>query len=145
MKNQFADLILKVQLKIYNVFFDHPKMTMSPDLMLQHNKSNLSLQQNEEVKKDNNINSDSVSNRYPGLRFISSLYRSLSWIVALLTIVVFIYSIIQDRGGIYLGIGALVGGGILFITLLAIAEGIIVFVDIEHNTRMSAKNNEKKS
>lgn len=34
-------------------------------------------------------------------------------------------------------------GGLLFVTLLATAEGIKVFIDIEHNTRITASNSKK--
>lgn len=49
----------------------------------------------------------------------------------------------QGQMGILISIGVLIGGGILFVTFLAIAEGIKVFIDIEHNTRITALNSGK--
>jgi len=40
-------------------------------------------------------------------------------------------------------IGGILIGGILFVSLLAAAEGILVFMDIEHNTRITAVNSKK--
>lgn len=145
MKNKIKDLSFKVQLRIYNLVFGYPKTPMSPELMLQHNKNNLTLQHNMEMEKTDNKKTNSVNMKYPALKLISNIYRVLSWIVAVLTIVISGSIIIGGEGerGIYPGIGVLVGGGVLFVTLLAIAEGIIVFVDIEHNTWVSARNSEK--
>ena len=97
-----------------------------------------------EISKEiQNLKTDIVKERYPALRFISGLYRILAWLIGIATAIVFLYMLSQGQMGIPIGIGVLIGGGILFVTFLAIAEGIKVFIDIEHNTRITASNSGK--
>ena len=81
-----------------------------------------------------------TSSRYPALRFIASIYRLLAYLIGIAAFIcVFIGLIIalMDDGerGILMIIVGLLGGFVGFITSLAAAEGIIVFLDIEKNTR----------
>ncbi len=95
----------------------------------------------EEVVEESNYPSEETTSiRYPALRFISGFYKILAWIVVIVT-VVFIISLIARDGsslGILEAVIALLGGGFLFISFLATSEIIKVFVDIEHNTRISS-------
>ncbi len=79
--------------------------------------------------------------KYPALRLISGVFRIVAWVIALATVII---TVLQFAGGgdigLFVAIGVLLGGGLLFITLLATSEIIKVFVDIEHNTRLSAAN-----
>lgn len=95
---------------------------------------------NKEIQK---LKTDVVKERYPALRFISGLYRILAWLIGIATVIAFFYMLSQGQMGIPIGIGILIGGSILFVTFLAIAEGIKVFIDIEHNTRITATNSGK--
>ena len=101
---------------------------------------NIETEINKEIQK---LKTDVVRERYPALRFISGLYRLLAWLFAIATVIVFVYMLSQGQMDVLSGIGVLMGGGIIFVTLLAAAEGIQVFVDIEHNTRISATNSRK--
>ena len=85
-----------------------------------------------------------IRKRYPALRFISGLYKVLAWLVCALSVVASIYLIFQGEVEISIALGVLIVGGILFVSLLAIAEIIKVFIDIEHNTRISATNTKIK-
>lgn len=97
-----------------------------------------------EIKKEiQKLKTDAVKERYPALRFISGLYRILAWLIGIATAIIFFYMLSQGKMGIPIGIGVLIGGGILFVTFLAIAEVIKVFTDIEHNTRITATNSGK--
>jgi len=98
--------------------------------------------------------------RYRALRIVATLYRIIGWIVIVLgvlsscgstalfitargTMVGGVYTRAPMWGGIIGALLALVMGLIMTalsgITLLAIAEGIEVFLDIEKNTREIAK------
>ena len=89
------------------------------------------------------LKSDAVNRKYPALRFISDLYKILAWIIVVATAIVFFFGLSQEKLGILVAIGSIVIGGILVVTLLAIAEGIKLFIDIEHNTRLTAMNSNK--
>jgi hypothetical protein len=79
--------------------------------------------------------------RYPVLRAIATLYQ----ILAILTIGAGLFFIIwgfdqQDGGFIATGV---MGGLIGAVTFFAAAEGILVFLDIEENTRKTEENTRK--
>lgn len=91
---------------------------------------------NKELKK---LQTEVSFNKYPTLRFISGVFRLLAWIIAITAVIAF-YLITEGDLGIVSALGVLVGGGILFFILLAVAELIKVFIDIEYNTRIGAAN-----
>jgi hypothetical protein len=102
---------------------------------------------NDEIEKE--INNEIVKlglgitrERYPALRFMCGLYRFLAFLFAIASIICFIYAIMQEQMELIAG-AVLVGGGFIFISFLAIAEGIQVFIDIERNTRISAVSGRK--
>ena len=87
-------------------------------------------------------------NKYPALRFISGFYRAMAYLVAIFSIVVPVIIFIKglqynDTSNFVAGFTTataiyLFGGGLIAATLLfAISEGIMVFIDIEYNTRKS--------
>lgn len=89
------------------------------------------------------LKTDVIYERYPALKFISGFYRVLAWICFVGSIITFIYLLTQGKLGIPLAIGTILIGGILFVTFLAIAEGIKLFMDIAQNTRITAINSKK--
>ncbi len=82
--------------------------------------------------------------RYPVLRSLAILYLIGACVAVLAGIAACIWTLARapanwgDR--IMLGVTELVAAFFLFITLLAIAEVLKLFIDIEHNTRMTAVN-----
>lgn len=82
-----------------------------------------------------------TSKRYPALRVISTIYRILAYLSAvggIIGVMVGISEMSERYGGAVGGtilLLSLVCGAIAFITFLAIAEAIHVFIDIEENTR----------
>ncbi|MEA2709301.1 MAG: hypothetical protein QOF78_1902 [Phycisphaerales bacterium] len=80
--------------------------------------------------------------RYPVLRSLAIIYVIGAALAVLSTVLGVIYALFAmrltwtDRG--ILAIGALTAGFFLVLTMLAIAEVLKLFIDIEHNTRMSA-------
>jgi hypothetical protein len=84
----------------------------------------------------------STSKRYPALRIISTIYRYLAYVsvvVGVIGVLVGISQLSEGRevGGIIL-LPSFLFGAIAFVTFLAIAEAIHVFIDIEENTRQSS-------
>lgn len=78
--------------------------------------------------------------RYPALRIVAGIYRVLAVLVgiaAIIVIIVGIQAIGADAGqeGLFLIFGGILGGLIGVVTNLAVAEGILVFLDIEEHTR----------
>lgn len=84
-----------------------------------------------------------VQTRYPALRGISSIFRTLAVLAAIAGLIGALVGLVQISGNTY---GAPAAGGlIVFVSLLygglfclyalAISEGIKVFIDIEENTR----------
>ncbi|MBA2702909.1 MAG: hypothetical protein H0U60_03540 [Blastocatellia bacterium] len=69
--------------------------------------------------------------KYPALRSIGTVYQIFAGVIALVTLV----AIVLFRQSGLVVIICLVTGLAAVISFLALAEGIKVFVDIEHNTR----------
>lgn len=92
------------------------------------------------------IDHESAQKKYPALRFISGVYRFFAWVSLLLSIGTFFYTLSEGKQtetpfgylGTLIAFGILLGGLFVFISLLAIAEAIKLFIDMEHNTRISA-------
>jgi hypothetical protein len=78
--------------------------------------------------------------RYPALITISTLYRILAWLSLIGSIVAgIIWDGDKSDFSFPLLIEFIIVGVIGCITFLAIAEGIMVFIDIEYNTRKTAE------
>ena len=80
--------------------------------------------------------------RYPVLRSLAILYVIGAAVTILATIAGIAYLYAKAPGTILdrtiMSIGAVVAGFFLFISLLAVAEALKLFIDIEHNTRANA-------
>ena len=70
--------------------------------------------------------------KYPALRAIATAYQIFAAAVAVVTAIAFVVALGQSG---LIAIICLVVGLATVISFLAVAEGIKVFVDIEHNTR----------
>lgn len=78
--------------------------------------------------------------RYPVLRALAIMYV-LGAALAILAVLAGIIWIFARAPGTFvdhliMSIGALVGGFVMVVSLLAVAELLKLFIDIEHNTRM---------
>lgn len=74
----------------------------------------------------------SPSTKYPALRTIAGFYRILALIAGIFAVI----GAISNLGeSVILALAVLIMGAVATITLLAIAEGIYVLIDIEANTR----------
>lgn len=69
--------------------------------------------------------------KYPALRIIANIYNGLAWFAAI-TSFIMAWTLV---GYIYFFILTIVVGAIVATSLLALSEGIKVFIDIEKNTR----------
>lgn len=79
-----------------------------------------------------------LSNKYPALRTIAGFYRILAFVAGGFAVIAAMILFTNSDGGangIILALFSLMSGAITVITLLAIAEAIQVFIDIEANTR----------
>ena len=80
--------------------------------------------------------------RYPVLRALAILYLVLGAVTALAGIAAAIYILAAFRYGgpldrTFMAIGTLVMTFYFVVTMLAVAEVIKLFIDMEHNTRMA--------
>ena len=79
--------------------------------------------------------------RYPVLRALAIIYVIGAALAVLSTIVGIGYILVRGPGGamdrVILSIGAVVAGFFLVVSMLAIAEVLKLFIDVEHNTRMA--------
>lgn len=78
--------------------------------------------------------------KYPALRTLSGVIAVIAWIAALATLIIVLALLSNARGegSWIIPVATLIVGTLIFIGLLAYAEIIKVFVDIEENTRMAA-------
>lgn len=94
--------------------------------------------QNNTMKPDSiDSNSIPISKRYPVLRIVSMIYIVISVFAAVATGLI-IYEYIKVDNSLY-AITSLLAGAFVIITCMAISESIAVVIDIEENTRTSAK------
>ena len=86
--------------------------------------------------------------RFPALKTISWILRILAWIVAVVCVVAFILFMFTDQlqqaqfqgtAKILVGIGILLAGALYMLLLYAAAEGIMVIIAIEENTRKAVE------
>ncbi|MBN2200152.1 MAG: hypothetical protein JW747_09930 [Candidatus Aminicenantes bacterium] len=84
---------------------------------------------------------------FPALRTVATVFKILAWIVAAASVVAFVFLLVGG-GGYGVGIGGnriamafavLLGGAIYTLMLFAVAEGILVLLAIEENTRKAAE------
>lgn len=87
-------------------------------------------------KSDQNSNS---YDKYPALRTISSVYKIFAWIVGIVTLIVATMFLNVGTIGIIFSLISIVVGGLIVLVVVAIGESIMVFIDIEHNTRQKVK------
>jgi len=85
--------------------------------------------------------------RFPALRTIAAVLKVLAWIVAAAAVVAFVFLLVGGKNyGFTIG-GAsiltaflvLLGGALYTLILYAAAEGILVLLAIEENTRRAAE------
>jgi hypothetical protein len=80
--------------------------------------------------------------RYPVLRAVAILYLIGAAVTVVAEVVGIIYILARGPGNftdrVILSIGTVVAAFFLVVALLAIAEVLKLFIDIEHNTRMHA-------
>lgn len=78
------------------------------------------------------------NNKYPALKLVSQWLTFIAWCTVLITIISALIFIFKE--GFIFAIAIAVSGAFFSIIQFAIAESIIVLVDIEFNTRNSARN-----
>lgn len=85
-----------------------------------------------------------MEKRFHALRTISMILKVMAWIVAIFTVIGFIFTLAGvtflpgpygSGAGFVFGIGVLIYGAIIFIWVYALAEIILVLLAIEENTR----------
>ncbi len=79
-----------------------------------------------------------IEKRYTALRSFASMYKGLAIFMGIVAAIGLIMSLAGDRPNGTLALVSIIFGTVGVITLLAISEGIRVFLDIEENTRRSA-------
>jgi hypothetical protein len=95
------------------------------------------------AKRNQDLSSD--SHKYPALHTISAIYKILAIIIGIASFIGLFWGLSQLDSQYTKGVGlittvySLIVGFIAVITLLAISEGIKLFIDIEGNTRATNK------
>jgi hypothetical protein len=80
--------------------------------------------------------SDNTEKKYPALRTISGIYKVFGWLIAIATIIV---AAIFGQGGVAFALITIIFGALIVLGVFAVAELIMVFIDIEENTRTNNK------
>ncbi len=101
-------------------------------------------------KKNKSININ--ENKYPALEIIAGIYRGFAWIVGTGAIIAIFYGIsLISEGyrtedlGIIIIIYSIAGGFFSIISLLAISEGINLFVNIANDVRVIKESSNKSA
>ena len=83
--------------------------------------------------------------RYPVLRALAIMYVIAAALAVPVTIIALIYVLARGPGNmldrVIISSGVIVGGFFLVVSMLAVAEVLKLFIDVEHNTRMGAAGN----
>jgi len=98
------------------------------------------VEQHEPVKKHEPTKNTEQS-RYPALRAICGVYSFLAWVVGIVTAIGAVACFLSEQPGaarLIAGVAVIVIGVVMVVTLLALSESIMVFLDIEENTRETA-------
>jgi amino acid transporter len=85
--------------------------------------------------------------RFPALKTIAWIFRIVAWVIALLTVVFFVIFMFTDSVEfqyegwvkVAVGLGIILAGALYVLLLYAAAEGILVLLAIEENTRKAAE------
>ena len=100
-------------------------------------------------KKNKSINNN--ENKYPALEIIAGIYRGFAWIVGAGAIIAIFYGIwllgdygTEDLGTIII-VYSIAGGFFSIISLLAISEGINLFVNIANDVRVIKESSNKSA
>jgi|TARA_B100000959_G_C14586427_1_gene462132 hypothetical protein len=100
-------------------------------------------------KKNKSININ--ENKYPALEIIAGIYRGFAWIVGTGAIIAIFYGIwllgdygTEDLGTIII-VYSIAGGFFSIISLLAISEGINLFVNIANDVRVIKESSNKSA
>ena len=100
-------------------------------------------------KKNKSININ--ENKYPALERIAGIYRGFAWIVGTGAIIAIFYGIwllgdygTEDLGTIII-VYSIAGGFFSIISLLAISEGINLFVNIANDVRVIKESSNKSA
>jgi len=78
---------------------------------------------------------DNDYEKYPVLKSISGIFKAFAWIIGIVTIIVAVMCLQIVEKGVIFSLISLVSGGLIVLGVLAVAETIILFIDIERNTR----------
>jgi len=86
-----------------------------------------------------------MERRFPALHTVSAIFKVLAWLVAIVDIIIVVlilmkkFSLTALSGPpALLAVTLLLAGAIYFLFLYAFAEGILVAIAIEENTRKTA-------
>lgn len=88
------------------------------------------------LKDSSGVSQMDGNNKYPTLKAISKLYAVSAVIIAICTVIVSVVFLIDGTNSIYKTIISLISGTLIVLGLMAASELIILFIDIERNTRL---------
>jgi hypothetical protein len=95
-----------------------------------------------------------MEKRFPALHVVSAIFKILAWLVAVVDVVLVVITLIPRRVPFYgtlstpnylIALAILLGGALYFLFLYAFAEGIMVGLAIEENTRTALKEKDKQA
>ena len=79
---------------------------------------------------------DNTEKKYPALRTISGIYKVFGWLIILATLIV---AFVIGQGSAIFALISIIIGALIVLGVFAVAESIMVFIDIEQNTRTNSK------
>jgi len=87
-----------------------------------------------------------MERRFPALHTVSAIFRILAWLVAIVDVITVVLVLTKKFAltalsgpPVFLAVALLLAGAIYFLFLYAFAEGILVVIAIEENTRKTAQ------
>lgn len=91
----------------------------------------------QQINQWNNNPSESttINDKYPALRTLSFIYKISAWVIGLCCVILAIIFVGENE--LLTSLECLVVGALSTITVIAFSELIILFIDIENNTRQN--------
>jgi len=134
-KNNITDFDSYLSATLKNIGYNHYDESNENEI---DTTKKVAAQQESKIEIGSAFN-DNDETKYPALRTISVIYKIFGGLLVISTLIVAF--VLGQQSGIFALI-TIISGMLIVLGVFAVAESIMVFIDIERNTRIGKKNND---